>query len=185
MFKQRPFRFGLMAHGAESRKEWMATAREAEDLSGSYAVQGLTVQALSGRQREIHGSFELRVNEGGRYEVAFELDTTAPDLPGDVPVQVRGSGRGFAVAGTFTGTTEEWMTLEPPAGGLAAADLSVPLPAAAGHKLVSISQASFDEDGVLHVLLQNRPKDSESYEPSMTVLAGRRVGDLPARPGGD
>ena len=35
MFKQRPFRFGLMAHGAESRKAWRATAREAEDLGYS------------------------------------------------------------------------------------------------------------------------------------------------------
>ena len=67
-----------------------------ESVSGSYVVEGLTVQPVSGRQREISGTLELAVS-GGRYEVSFELDTSAPDMDGNVPVQVRGEGRGYTI----------------------------------------------------------------------------------------
>jgi hypothetical protein len=72
-----------------------------EARSGSYEVSGVTVQATSGEQREISGPLKLDV-EGERYEVEFDLETTAPDLEGQVPVSVKGSGRGFIVGGVFT-----------------------------------------------------------------------------------
>ncbi len=155
------------------------SAADAAARSGSYELEGVTVQAESGLQREIQGNLQLTVREDGRYQVAFELDTTAPDLPGNVPVQVRGSGQGFVVGGILTGTTEEWMTLEPPPGGLDAVDLTAELPARAGRKIVSTSQASFDAQGVIRIVLQNQSGRGE-YEPSVTVLAGRRAGSPPA-----
>jgi len=145
-----------------------------EARSGSYDVSGVTVQAMSGEQREISGTLKLDV-EGERYEVEFELETTAPDLEGQVPVSVKGGGRGFIVGGVFTGTTSEWMALVP-SGGLDEVALhDVDLPAKAGRKLVSTSQASFDPDGTMNILMQNYPGSGEHYEASMTVLEGRRV----------
>jgi hypothetical protein len=145
-----------------------------EAVSGRYAVEGVTVQATTGRQREIEGTLDLRV-DGVRYGVDFELFTTAPDLEGRVPVRVVGDGSGFVVGETFTGTTEEWMTLLPPDGGLEALDLGADLPARAGRKIVSASRGSFDDDGSFEIVLQNYAAPGERYEASMTVLHGRRL----------
>ena len=144
-------------------------------VSGDYAVHGITVQALSGVQREIDGTLALDV-EDVRYEVRFELATSAPDLAGNVPVRVVGDGRGFLVGEILTGTTEEWMTLAPPEGGLEEVELAgVELPKKAGRKIVSTSHASFGEDGSFEIILQNYPGPGEDYEPSMTVLTGHRI----------
>ena len=160
--------------GAVSARGPATSTLEGEELSGSYAVRGVTVQAVSGRQREIDGTLQLRI-DGDRYDVSFELDTTAPDLEGNVRVQVRGEGRGFVVGDLLTGTAEEWMTLEPPPGGLEAIDLKAELPARAGRKLVSTSRGSFDEDGAFEIVIENYPAPGERYEPSMTVLTGYRA----------
>jgi hypothetical protein len=140
-------------------------------VSGIYEVRGVTVQAANGRQREISGTLELSV-EGERYETTFDLGTTAPDLEG-VPVKVTGSGRGFIVGGTLTGTTEEEMAIDPARGAEPTAEL-----ATEGLKIVSSSQAHFDDEGALHIHLQNEASEGASYSPSVTVLVGRRVGAL-------
>lgn len=143
-------------------------------VSGHYAVRGVTVQALSGRQREIGGTLALDVHEN-RYAVTFELATTAPDLEGEVPVRVAGDGSGFLVGDVLTGTTQEWMSLETSARGLGEVALDAELPARAGRKIVSTSHASFEEDGSFEIVLQNYPAPGEDYEPSMTVLRGQRI----------
>jgi hypothetical protein len=151
------------------------SAIDASAVSGRYEVRGVTVQAQSGRQREIAGTLELEVTDL-RYEVRFDLGTTAPDLPGSVPVGVRGSGRGIVVGDILAGTTEEWMALVPPEGGLDAVALrGTALPRRAGRKIVSASRASFESDGSFEIVLQNYPAPGEDYEASMTVLAGTRI----------
>jgi len=141
--------------------------------SGIYEVAGLTVEATSGQQRAIEGTIELDV-KGAQYEVRFEFATTAPDFEEPVPVRIRGSGNGLIVGKLFTGTTEEWMSLAAPPDALGALD-EVKLPAQVGWRMHSASQASFDADGALHVLLQNYPAPGQHYRPTMTVLAGRRA----------
>lgn len=148
----------------------LATASriDAEAISGVYAVRGVTVQAQTGRQREISGTLELDARND-RYEVSFELGTTAPDFEEPVPVTVRGTGSGFIVGDVLTGTTEEWMALTAPMEESRGAEL----PANAGIAIVSTSQASLDADGTLNVMLQNQPRPGQDYQPSVTVLAGR------------
>lgn len=153
-----------------------ASLIDAEAVSGTYEVRGVTVQASTGRQREIAGTLELGV-EGARYEVGFDLGTSAPDLEEPVPVRVRGTGRGLIVGEIFTGTTEEWMALDLPMEDA----VGVPLPANAGRKIVSTSQASIRDDGAFQILLQNYPGHGESYDPSVTVLTGRLIEPAPAR----
>lgn len=158
-----------------------APSLDAGAHSGRYEVRGVTVQALSGLQREISGTLDLDL-QGDRYEVRFELGTTAPDSEEEVPVRIRGTGHGLVVGKIFTGTTEEWMTLTPPPGGLDRVPLrGVELPSRAGRKLVSTSRGSFDDGGSFHVLLENYPGPGEHYEPSMTVLEARRAGAPPAQ----
>lgn len=137
-------------------------------VSGTYEVKGATVQALTGRQREIGGTLELSV-EGDRYEVSFDLETTDPDVDEPVPMRVRGTGRGFVVGDVLTGTTEEWMALAVPMEE----SRGVALPRKAGIRIVSSSQGSFEPDGSFHVLLQNEPGAGQDYVPSVTVLKGR------------
>ncbi|MBW2422888.1 MAG: hypothetical protein JRG86_01475 [Deltaproteobacteria bacterium] len=143
---------------------------DAEAVSGTYEVQGVTVQALTGRQRPIQGRLSLDV-EGPRYEVSFELSTTSPDRADPTPVHVRGKGRGFVVGGILTGTNEAWMTLEAPIEESAGKTI----PSGAGRKIVSSSQGSFDEKGVFQVVLQNDAGADRNYHPSVTVLAGHRI----------
>lgn len=160
------------------------TTIDGSAISGTYAVRGITVQATSGRQREIDGTLDLDASDV-RYSVRFELETTAPDLEGNVPVRVVGTGTGFLVGDVLTGTTEEWMTLVPPEGGLGEVEIGdAALPTNAGRKIVSTSRASFDEDGAFEIVLQNYPAAGEDYEPSMTVLAGRRIADATGSPAG-
>jgi hypothetical protein len=142
---------------------------DAAEVSGTYVVRGVTVQAQTGQQREIEGTLQLSV-DGNRYDVSFDLATVAPDGGEPVPVQVRGTGRGLVVGGIFTGTAEEWMSLAIPMEESA----GVALPEQAGREIVSTSQGSFDADGSFHVLLQNELRRGEGYAPSITVLAGRR-----------
>jgi hypothetical protein len=150
-------------------------ALRARASAGSYAVRGVTVQARTGSQREIAGDLALRI-DGDRYEVDFELSTTAPDLEGNVPVVIRGTGRGFLVGGLFTGTTEEWMHLQTDATTLAEVDLGATLPARAGIKIVSSSQGRVSPEGVLQIVLQNEPAPGGArYVPSVTTLEGRRL----------
>lgn len=148
-------------------------------VSGRYAVEGITVQAVSGRQREISGTMQLDV-DGALYEVSFDLETTAPVSTGPVPVIVRGTGRGFVVGETLVGTTQERMTLVPPDGGLDALDLRAELPVGAGIEIVSRSRASFEDDGRFEIVLDNYPAKDPRYEPSMTVLSGRLAKASPA-----
>jgi len=65
MFKQRPFRFGLGASGAKSRKEWVALAQEAEDLGYSTLSMGDHVSdqfaALPSLLAAAEATTELRV----------------------------------------------------------------------------------------------------------------------------
>ena len=77
------------------------TGVDAEAVSGTYEVEGVTVRALTGQQREIKGTMRLDV-EGPRYEVSFNLGTISPDFGEPTPVRVRGTGRGFVVGGIFT-----------------------------------------------------------------------------------
>ena len=150
------------------------SAAKQQALSGTYRAHGLTVQARSGLHREVSGTLELEVAEG-RYQVQFDLATTAPDFEEEVPVRVRGTGHGFLIGDIFTGTTEEWMALDPAQERLDGVRLrGVELPAKAGRKIQSTSQASFDTDGTFHVVLQNYPGPGEQYESSTTVLEARR-----------
>jgi hypothetical protein len=49
----------------------------------------------------------------------------------------------------------------------------------AGLKIVSTSQAHFDESGLFEIHLQNTPGEGQDYSPSITVLSGRRIESLP------
>jgi hypothetical protein len=43
-------------------------------------------------------------------------------------------------------------------------------------KIVSVSVGRFEDDGRLHVELQNHPAPDQSYSPTVTVLEGTLVG---------
>ncbi len=142
------------------------TLKDSRSASGVYQVNGLTVQAANGRQREIAGTIWLRV-DAGRYAVEFDLGTTMPGFEDPVPVQVTGVGSGMIVGGVFTGTTVEQIKgINPETGD--------PLDVAA-LEIVSTSRAHFDESGFFEVYLQNSPREGQEYSPSVTVLSGRRI----------
>lgn len=167
--------------GAVRPAEALVVETEAEDVaevvSGTYQVDGVTVQAANGRQRAVAGTLELRV-EGGRYEVSFDLATTAPD-PEGLPITVAGNGRGWVVDGgpgsprVLAGTTEEVMAIDPARAAETTEEF-----ATSGLKIVSTSQAHFNDDGAVVIHLQNQASEGVGYSPSVTTLVGRRVGEL-------
>jgi hypothetical protein len=152
------------ARESESTKDAVsaAGAPEAlfEDRSGTYLVRGVTVQAANGRLREISGSVVLSV-EGDRYDANFELITSDPERGEAVPAEVRGKGKGYLVGNTLTGVT--WQEFDVSGG-------------AATLRVVSVSVGRFEEDGRLHVELQNYPAPDQDYSPTVTVLEGTLVG---------
>jgi hypothetical protein len=153
------------ARETEQLDDAASTARAPEESldarSGTYQVRGVTVQASHGQLREISGTVLLSV-EGDRYDARFELVTSDPVRGEAVPVEVRGEGKGFVIGSTLTGVT--WQ------------EVAVSGEGAPAVKIVSVSVGRFEDDGRLHVELQNHPAPDQAYSPTVTVLEGTLVG---------
>ena len=62
-------------------------------ISGTWRVEGVTVEKASGKTRQISGTIIL-VDEGGTFRSTFDLDTTLPTEGGPTHADVIGEGEG-------------------------------------------------------------------------------------------
>ncbi len=148
------------------------------EATGVYDVHGVTVRAADGVLREVSGILRLHI-EGEKFSATYEFDTTFPD-PGPnatFPAKVAGWGQGMVVGDTLAGTLSSRVSRAKPAATPPPARLPV-------EEVVVLSSltARFRPDTRLQVELQNHPGINQSYSPTVTVIEGKRVGDLDSQP---
>jgi hypothetical protein len=140
-----------------------------ESISGVYRVNGVTVQANTGRLRDVSGTVTLQ-GHGNGYTATIDLSTLYPTSTGDIPAEIEGKAFGRLVGKHLVGSAETQM--RPAAGvGLSGA-YGAPV-----EELVVVSSflASIDEHGNLNIQLLNDPAPGQDFSPSITVLSGTRL----------
>jgi hypothetical protein len=153
-----------------------ATAGEpapaAEDpWSGTYQVQGLTVDQRTGDTRRIAGHVVL-TRKNDHWLAAAELKTAFPSHGGAVSADVIGRGDGKLRDDVLVGTAQTQLVMQTVPG----VDTNFGfIPRAVGPRLVSDWTARWERPGELAVEMTNRGEEGEDYSPTKTTLKGRRV----------
>ena len=149
------------------------TPRPEVSVSGHYDVKGVTVAAGSTAKRRISGSVVL-VQDGGRYTASFDLKTTYPSEGVDVDADVIGTGEGTIEGDTLSGRAQTQLVIAAVPGidtGFAF------IPRTVTTRLVSTSVARLEPNGSISIEIENVPAPGQTYAPTHTRLAGRRVGE--------
>jgi len=140
-----------------------------ERISGVYRVDGVTVQANTGRLRDVSGTVTLQ-GHGNGYTATIDLSTLYPTSTGDIPAEIEGKAFGRQIGDHLVGTAQTQMR---PAAGVGISGTG----GAPAEELVVVSSsvASVDENGKLDIQLLNDPAPGQDYSPSVTVLSGTRL----------
>lgn len=156
---------GLLLPGA-------AAAEAAEDpWSGTYDVQGFTVDQRSGDTRRIEGHIVL-TRKNDHWIAAAELKTEFPSHGGAVHADVIGRGDGTLRGETLVGTAQTQLVMQTVPGVDTGFGF---VPREVGPRLVSDWTARWAGKGELTVEMTNRGEEGEDYSPTKTTLKGRRV----------
>ena len=134
-------------------------AAAAPVLSGSWHVEGITVEKDSGRMRQISGTI-IMIEEGGKYRSTFDLDTMLPTGGGPPLEDVIGEGAGTArtqvvIAGA--------PNVDP---GFAY------VPRYVGTRIVSTTKGTLGNDGTISLSIESEPAPGEVYAATRTTLTG-------------
>ncbi len=150
----------------------VVTAESAEDpWSGTYHVQGVTVDQRSGDTRRIEG-YVVLTRKNDHWIAAAELKTEFPSHGGAVRADVIGHGDGTLRDEALVGTAQTQLVMQTVPG----VDTSFGfVPREIGPRLVSDWIARWQNEGELAVEMTNRAKEGETYSPTKTTLEGRRV----------
>jgi hypothetical protein len=146
-------------------------AAEADAFSGTYDVEGLTVDQRSGDTRRISGHVVL-TREDDHWKAAAELETQYPTHGGPMRTDVIGTGEGRRESDGLAGTARTQLVIQTVPG----VDTNFAfVPRRVGPRIVSTWTARLQKDGTLLVELVNEPAEGEHYSPTHTTLHGTRV----------
>lgn len=150
----------------------VAASESAEDpWSGTYQMQGFTVDQRSGDTRRIEGHVVL-TRKSDHWIAAAELRTEFPSHGGAVRADVIGRGDGRLQGEALVGTAQTQLVMQTVPG----VDTSFGfVPREVGPRLVSDWTARWQSEGELAVEMTNRGEEGEDYSPTKTTLKGRRV----------
>lgn len=146
-----------------------AAAGSAEPvLSGMWNVEGVTVETVSGKTRQIAGTIIL-AQEGKHYTSTFDLDTTLPSEGGPVHANVIGEGEGNVEGRTLSGTTHTQIIVS----GAPNVDTGFAyVPRTVGTRIISKTKATLAEDGTIAIEIESEPAPGETYASTKTTLKG-------------
>jgi hypothetical protein len=146
---------------------------DSSEITGSYEVEGTTVEIESGRSRRIEGTVILNA-KGSTYTATFALKTTYPTPDGPLPADVIGEGSGEVKGGKLRGTSKTQLVMATVPGvdtGFAF------VPRHVGPRIVSSSVGSVTKDGTLTIEVENEAAPGVVYPPTRTTLRGERIPD--------
>jgi hypothetical protein len=156
---------------AEEPASAAGAAAEADPFSGTYDVDGLTVDQRSGDTRRISGHVVL-TRDGEIWRAAAELETQYPTPGGPLRTDVIGTGEGHREGAGLAGTARTQLVIQTVPG--VDTDFAF-VPRKVGPRIVSTWTAQLRKDGTLLVELVNSPAEGEHYAPTRTTLHGTRV----------
>ncbi len=140
-------------------------------VSGTYYVDGLTVEESSGVEREISGSVIL-VETEGEYTATFHLSTVFPAPGGAVRSDVIGNGQGLLEGGLLEGTAETQIV----AAAIPGVDPKFAfIPRTVSTRIVSTTVGRIEDDGTLTIEIVSVPAEGETYVATRTSLRGSRI----------
>lgn len=139
--------------------------------SGTYQVQGWTVDQRTGDTRRIDGHVVL-TRKNDHWIAAAELRTEFPSHGGAVRADVIGRGDGKLQGDALVGTAQTQLVMQTVPG----VDTSFGfVPREVGPRLISDWTARRERAGDLTVEMTNRGEEGEDYSPTRTTLKGQRV----------
>jgi len=170
--RERPYRPGIWLLAAALLLPGVAGAEAADDpWSGTYQVQGYTVDQRSGDTRRIEGHVVL-TRKDDHWIAAAELKTQFPSHGGSVSADVIGRGDGKLQGKALVGTAQTQLVMQTVPGVDTGFGF---VPREVGPRLVSDWNARWEREGELTVEMTNRGEEGEDYSPTKTTLKGRRV----------
>jgi hypothetical protein len=141
------------------------------EIGGRYEVTGVTIGIEDGAQRPIHGTLNLRVEEG-RYRAHVELETRFPGSEA-VAARVVGTGEGTVEGNVLVGSAQTQLL----SASVPGVDVGFAyVPRDVGARIVSDARAEFQPDGSVKIELENAPAPGDDYRPTRTHLVGYRAG---------
>ncbi len=153
-------------------------AAAAPVLSGSWRVEGVTVERDSGRTRQITGTVIL-LEEAGKYRATFDLETTLPTEGGPTHADVIGEGDGVVQGRTLSGTARTQIVI---AGAPKIDPGFAFVPRHVGTRIVSKTKGTLAEDGTIELEIESEPAPGETYAATRTTLRGTFTGPPRSRP---
>ena len=137
-------------------------------LSGSWHVEGITVEKDSGRMRQISGTI-IMIEEGGKYRSTFDLDTMLPTGGGPTLADVIGEGEGTVVGRELAGTARTQVVI---AGAPNVDPGFAYVPRYVGTRIVSTTKGTLGNDGTISLSIESEPAPGEVYAATRTTLTG-------------
>jgi len=137
-------------------------------ISGTWRVEGVTVEKASGKTRQISGTIIL-AEEGGKYHSTFDLETMLPTEGGPTHADVIGEGEGSVAGRMLTGTAHTQIVI----AGAPNVDPSFAfVPRRVGTRIVSTTKGTLAEDGSISLEIESEPAPGQTYAATRTTLKG-------------
>jgi len=141
-------------------------------LSGTWSVDGVTVEKASGKTRQISGTIILVEDQGGKFRSTFDLDTMLPTAGGPTRADVIGEGEGSITGRQISGTARTQIVV----AGAPNIDPSFAfVPRRVGTRIVSSTKGTLDDDGTISLEIESEPAPGETYAATRTTLKGSLV----------
>jgi hypothetical protein len=137
-------------------------------ISGTWHVEGVTVEKASGKTRQISGTIIL-AEEAGKYRSTFDLSTTLPTEGGPTHADVIGEGEGSVDGRTLSGTARTQIVV---AGAPNVDPGFAFVPRRVGTRIVSSTKGTLAEDGTISLEIESEPAPGETYAATRTTLKG-------------
>ncbi|MEX2208471.1 MAG: hypothetical protein WEF50_19810 [Myxococcota bacterium] len=137
-------------------------------ISGTWKVEGITVEKASGTTRQISGTIIL-AEEGGAYHSTFDLSTTFPSEGGPTHADVIGEGEGTVEGRNLAGTARTQIVV---AGTPNLDPAFAFVPRRVGTRIVSTTKGTLAEDGTISLEIESEPAPGETYAATRTTLKG-------------
>ena len=140
-------------------------------ISGTWRVDGVTVEKASGKTRQISGTIIL-AEEGGKFRSTFDLETTLPTEGGPTHADVIGEGEGSIDGRKIAGTSRTQIVV----AGAPNIDPSFAfVPRRVGARIVSSTKGTLADDGTISLEIESEPAPGETYAATRTTLTGSLI----------
>ena len=151
---------------------------EVSPLTGTWQVEGVTVEVESGQRRRITGTVVFQEKDGS-HTASFALQTRYPTPDGPLPADLIGNADVSFQGRKLTGRTETQLVMATVPG--VDVDFAF-VPRFVGPRIASRSHGEIGRDGSLVLEVESEALPGERYSATRTKLRGQRIPDVATGP---